>query len=284
MNMRGLGRFVAVGIVTLAFAAELAGRTAVPDPWKKVPAAPASCFADDDYREKLHQAITDLDAEIEKQAEQNAKVRESFDAMDMMEKARRMQAFMMKNPEAAMKMMQAEQAAGAAVTTAITEGSEDERKLAKELEDHNANFRDVTETAVKPIQAKQKQLIETRTKEVGEAAVPAFLTVADRDQYLALIEQENAAYEKACAPFVGPKGHFRNWLDSYRKQVIEPTSSASADAVLMTQMAIMDTPTGGYRSLEPLKGVRNYLQKVEVVYGVRRKKARPAFTDLVVSK
>ncbi|HYT70353.1 MAG TPA: hypothetical protein VEK78_03155 [Gemmatimonadales bacterium] len=52
---------------------------------------------------------------------------ERFEAMDINEKAQRMQAFMMKDPQAAMKMMQAEHAAGSAITSSIEGAAADGR-------------------------------------------------------------------------------------------------------------------------------------------------------------
>jgi hypothetical protein len=76
------------------------------DPWKRVP-APTSCYSDDGYEAKLHQAREALSADMEKQTELNATLQKKFDDMDMREKMSRMQAYMMKDPQAAMKMMQA---------------------------------------------------------------------------------------------------------------------------------------------------------------------------------
>ena len=82
-----------------------------PDHWSFVPPLATSCFADDEFLEKVDAARTAIDAETERQRKINAAAKERFDNMDMAEKAQRMQAFMMKDPQAAMKMMQGEQAA-----------------------------------------------------------------------------------------------------------------------------------------------------------------------------
>jgi hypothetical protein len=43
----------------------------------------------------------------------------------------------------------------------------------------------------------------------------------------------------------------------------------------VVQMAIMDTPTGEYRSTAGREGVRDYLAKLREVYGVRRHRKVP---------
>jgi uncharacterized membrane protein len=266
---------VAAVFLTCVLASQgLAQSAATTDPWKRVP-APTSCFVDDGYEAKLHQAREEIAADMEKQEALNATLKEKFDAMDMREKMSRIQAYMMKDPQAAMKMMQAQQADAASMTSGITSAAADEGALRKELETHTANFNSAADALARPFQAQRSEWIKAKAKSTMEGASFVFVSQADLDKYLALFAEENATYEKMCGPFFGANGTFPAWLSAYRTKVTEKMIDAGVkqDATIATQMAIMDTPTGGYRSTAPLKGVRDYLHEVIQVYALRRHKA-----------
>ena len=252
---------------------DAAAQTATADPWRKVPAAPTTCYPDDGLADRIDKAITELNTEITRQSQVNADLRKRFDAMDMSERAQRMQAFMMKNPQEAMKILQAEQAAGAKATSDVTAVNETVKRLSQQLASDQASFKEAVDKAVKPIQDKQQVMMKTRTKPRGEAGV-MFITEADKGQYLALIQQENAAYENVCASYFGAGGRFQTYLSNYRTQAIEVLHPVDANDPIVLQMSIMDSPTGGYRSTSAMQGVQTYLQVFRNVYGVRRMKAR----------
>lgn len=264
----------AVAIVTLVMGAEAAAQTAAADPWKRVPAAPTSCYPDDDFGDKVTKASADLEAEIARQVKLNGEIQATFDAMDMSEKARRMQAFMMKNPQEAMRIMQAERAAGTAATSSMMASNADASSLDDEFARLTADFNAAVDKAVKPIKARQQEMLKTRTRRTE--AESEWLTPADKAQYATLVQQENAEYEKVCATYFAPGGPFPVWLRSYQAKVIEPgimVAEASEGAVVL-QMKVMDTPTGAYRSTATLEGVRDYLRRLDAAYGLRHHKAR----------
>ena len=267
------GAFFAIAAVAAASAAS--AQAPQGDHWKYMPALATSCFSDDGFAEKLGAAREAINAEIEKQDKINAAAKEKFDNMDMMEKAQRMQAFMMKNPQAAAKMLQGQQQAADATTGAVSEGNESAKGLTAQLERLKRDFRAALDAAVKPAQDKQTALVKAKTVLVGEVQAPMFTTAADYGQYVELIDEENAAIEKACAPFFGANGSFHKWIASWRAEVTEQTivAGASTDVVLM-QMEAMDLPGGGYRSTNPLQQVGNHVQKIREVYGVRPNRAR----------
>jgi hypothetical protein len=265
---------VAAVLTCVCAAQGVAQAAATTDPWKRVP-APTSCFVDDGYDAKLHKADEAIAADMAKQTELNATLQKQFDAMDMREKMSRMQAYMMKDPQAAMKMMQAQQADAASMTSGVTSAAADEGPLRKELETLKANFNSAADAVAKPFEAKRNEFVKAKAKSTMEGASFAFSSHADVDSYLALFAQENAAYEKMCQPFFGPNGTFPTWLNAYKTKVIEKMIDAGVkqDATIANQMVIMDTPTGGYRSTAPLKGVRDYMHEVVKVYGFRKPKA-----------
>ncbi len=265
-----------IAIAPLVAANPAFGQAAQGDDWKFVPPLVTTCFSDDGFSETLNAAQDAIQAEIAKQEEINAAAKEKFDNMDPMEMAQRMQEFLMKDPQAAMKMLQAEQAAGAAAASAVTEGNEDVQRLDAELESLKASYGAALEEAVQPVHARQDELIEAKTVPVGEVQEPMFVNAADHEQYVQLIAEENAAIEKACAPFFGANGTFPQWLESWRTDVVEKMIIAGEDTdILVMQMAAMDLPGGGYRSTTPLQQVGNYVRKIGDVYGVRPMKVNP---------
>lgn len=267
---------IAAAILTCVLAAQGPAQAAAStDPWKRVPAAPTSCYVDDGYEAKLLLAREEIATEMAKQTEMNAKLKEKFAALDGQEKVQRIQAYMMKDPQAAMEMMQAQQADAASMTSGITSANADEGALRKELETHKARFNSAADAVAESFRSQRTQLVNTKAKATGEGGGFEFASAADRARYLSLFDQENAEYEKLCSTYFGANGTFPAWLNAYRTKVIEKVIDAGTkqDAAVALQMAIMDTPTGGYRSTATLSGVRDYLHEVIQVYTLRRHKA-----------
>ncbi len=200
--------------------------------------------------------------------------------MDGMEKAQRMQAFMMKNPQEAMKIMQAQQAAGATTVANIESADAAMKRMAAQLVADKASYKTAVDNAVKPIRVRVKQLIDTKTVLIGHAAVPEFTAAADHAQYVALMNEDNAEHQRACVPYFGANGKFVKWLNTYRTEVSEKFAGneESEDAAIALQLAIMETSAGGYRSTGKLQAVRDYIMVVRGVYSVRQYKVVPSIT------
>jgi hypothetical protein len=92
-----------------------------------------------------------------------------------------------------------------------------------------------------------------------------------RARYEALHAQLNADYEKLCVEWWGATGAFQNWMRSYKTYLVEHVIAPgeTMTAAVVTQMSIMDTPTGGYRSTVLLENVRKYMEKARTVYNQR---------------
>lgn len=261
----------------LAVLAAVPALSAEPDAWANVPPLSTSCFPDDGFRDLLIARGETIGAEIERQDTINAAARERFENMDMAEKAQRMQAFMMENPQAAMAMLSGGQAAGEAAHADLPEASEASARLDAELKKLQTSFLADLDAAVKPVHAKQDQLIAAKTVEVGEVGILMFTAAADLARHEELVAEENAAREKACAPFFGADGAFHRWLAAYRAEVIETliATEVASDAALVAQMKAMDLPGGGYRSTAPLRRAQEFLRRASDVYGVRPPRAVP---------
>ena len=244
--------------------------------WKLVPTLPAGAwYRDDGFEGKAQEAEQAAIAAKDLQDALNTKIREQFDKMDMMEKAQRMQAWMMKNPQAASKMLEASSDAGDAAATAEEMKATSER-LTQGLERHKKAFDTAVEAALKPVLAKEQAYIKAKAIVVGEAQEYVFTNDADHAGYVAIVNEQNAAYEKASAAFYGANGVMHKWLQE-RAEMTEKSLAAEerGNAMQVQQFAIMDTPSGGFRTSGGYDVVREYLRNLSQVASQRRWKAKP---------
>lgn len=271
----GLAVASALGIPGAAVA-----QSGVPDPWKKVPAAPTSCFQDTAYDARLNAVTQELIADGRRQDALNQKLLERFNSMDPMEKMNRMQQWMMKNPQAAAKMIDASANLGADASTTMTDVAAATERLDQSLAGHKKALDAAIDQALKPLLQKEADLVKAKTHLVGEASVRAFMTPAGYAEYLAVIAEENAAAEKACASFFGPKGTMHAWLDQFRSEVLDKqlAFNAANEAAMMQQVAIIETPDSRYQSLGAIEAARSYVGRLEKVSGLRRRKATPTIS------
>jgi hypothetical protein len=260
---------------TLAAAAQ-----APADPWTRMPAAPTSCFGQDDFNDRLATYQEQMNAERQAQDTLNAQITEQYTNMDGLERARRLQAFMMRNPQAAMAMMQNVQSAG---TQAQADGSTyvaQSLALQQQLTTHIANFRAAVDAAVKPVQARQQAHLDAS----GYSEITP-LSPAAAMQYAALVGQENAAYEAACAPFFRAGGTFPTWFANYRTNAILPqiAGEQAAQAGMAIQFAIMDSPAGGWRSTAAYNLINDFVLQLRNVYNLRsrREDTQQAYNSVV---
>ena len=180
-----------------------------------------------------------------------------------------MQAFMMKDPQQAMKYMQAMQGAGNTANAAVAASVADSAKIDRDLKDHTTNLQAAIAKTLDPTRAAIKQLVDAKALPTHESII--FAAAADTARFEALQEQLNTDYEKLCVPWWGAAGAFQVWMRSYKtylvNDIITPDEAVTGAVVL--QMAIMDTPTGGYRSTVLLENVRKYMVKAREVYNLR---------------
>ena len=244
--------------------------------WKLVPTLPVGAlYRDDGFEGKAQEAGQAAIAAKDQQDALNSKIREKFDAMDMAEKAQRMQAWMMKDPQAASKMLGASADADGA-TAAAEELNATAERLTKQLESNKKAFDTAVDAALKPVLAKEEAYVKAKGIVIGEAQEYVFTKDADYAGYVAIVNERNATYEKASAPFYGANGVMHRWLQE-RSGLSEKSLAANerGNAAAVQQFAIMDTPSGGYRTTGGYDVVREYLRNLSEVASHRRWKAKP---------
>jgi hypothetical protein len=260
--------------VMILVSATIAPSQSAANPWNNVPAAPTTYFADRDFSVKLHDLAVEVGEDHRKQTEINIDIETKFGNMDMQEKMQRMQAFMAKDPQKAMKMMQAQQAAATQIRSDVTSGDEARTERNSEFEKLSAAFKAEMEAAAKPFRAKREEIKKTGTVLRFEGAAWTFKTKEAETAYNEQVDKENAEISARSAAWFGPGGKFTAWLASYRATVLDPNVRAEEanDEIKTAQMAIMETPSAAFRSTAQLKAVREYLEMMGKVYDLRLNK------------
>jgi len=268
--------FMKIGVVTLAVlgnAGAIAAQTAAPDPWKKVPSLPTSYFRDLDFSRKLGDLYAEVGDEHRKQTEINIDIEAKYGKLDMMEITRRMQAFMAKDPQKAMKMMQAQANAASAIRSDVQSSDVAKGERNAELEKLSVAFKAEMETAAKPFRAKREEIKKTGTVSVIEHGSVSwvFKTKAAETAYNEQVDKENAEISARSAAWFGPGGKFTAWLASYRATVLDPNARAEEanDEIKTAQFAIMETPGAAFRSTAQMTAVREYLEVMRKVLDLR---------------
>jgi len=278
MTKRHLVRSIAATwCLTLGVPHTVTGQAAAMDPWKKVPPAPTTCFRDDAFDARLQATSQELLADNNRQVALNEKLLARFNSMEPMEKMRRTQEWMMKNPQAAAKMIEASANLGTDAGTTMVDVASTTERLENELQAQKKAFDAAIDQALKPLLAKQEALVKAKTTLIGEARIPVFTTDAAYAEYVAIIGEQNAASEKVCAVYFGPKGTLHAWLDRYRADVLDKKVAFAArnDAALLQQVAIIETPDSRYVSTGPFDAAREYMGRLDHVSRFRRPKATP---------
>lgn len=246
------------------------GAAAASDPWTGVPAFPTACYSEKDgFYDALEKAKAALEDDIRKQEALNAVPTEALRQLDPMEKQRRMQAYLMKNPQEAVKYLQETQELGAAVQEAVPKDAERRQQLDDELVALRSRYDAALTAALAPMEAK----IRTLPLSDGEGGSPQWAI----DQRLAQLKKENAEYERLCAEWWTGSGRFPSWLKRDRDQLQGHAAlEARSDAATRANFNVMGISAGAYRSTTGMSAVRQYMMHVSNVFGGRWGHARDA--------
>jgi len=256
---------LAAGFVALASPALMRAQSAAADPWSRVPSLPTACYYDHADFERFDNAYMALVAETARQKKINDDLQNQLNSMDGMVKAQKMQAFMMKNPQKAMEVMQAMQAGAVTATNTVQTSSTEGPKLDQELEALHVKFRAEITSLIKPIDDRAAAFANAHSKP-GEAGY-VFTSKADEAQYHAIVKERNAAYDKVCASWWGANGQVHAWFGRYKTLLVNEAQGYDANsAAIVTQMQILDAPSGGYRSTYSFEAASRYLERARSIF------------------
>jgi len=266
------------GFVLVAASLAQAAAPVAPSPWAQVPAFPTSCYSSkDDFVDKIAAAREVVAGEIDQRRQANNELYErakEADSGDDETRRARMQAMMMKDPQATMKMMQGIQGAGNAMNAAAPADNANQQKLDRELKDLQTQYRAALANAVAPVQAR----IVKRFQPDGSGR-QGFLAnfgqgYADADfaDYAALNQQWNAEHEKACAPWFQASGPFHAWLKRYHDHLVQdhiPSAEKLEQQGYEFRAMMAGSPPGSIQPTAQLEAVSDYLKRAEEIFNSR---------------
>jgi hypothetical protein len=227
------------------------------DWWSKIPAFPTACYTNDDpFLTDLEKVANELQEAIYKQEETNSVLKAKLDALDAGERQSRMIAFMQKDPAAAQKVMQDVAAIGAQAGEEVQALSEKREALKKKLQEAEAEW----EKAQKPLWPS----LEEYRGESDPAGNPAKARAA--------AARYDAGYQKLCPSWFAESGSpFLAYLAAFKQHVENEVTPAAHDHV-QTQMlhfTVFGVPGDGFRTVDDLKGIHEYLGEVRNVFNKR---------------
>lgn len=266
------GRLMVTAAAALWSASALSAQ-APADPWTRVVALPTACYSSQDQFATRNQTALDaITADTEKQKGINDEVSSqqsaSFDG-DPMEAARRFQENLMRDPQAAMKMMQAAQADRDPV--AVQEELMAHLKRKGELDSQEKQLVQRYQTALKtahaPVQAKHTALLKKYVNSrdgIGEIVIPP----AELD---ALKREMDQAYQATCPQWWGATGAVQTYLKSYKTFLVNERIpyEEKGDAAKLAQFAVSNIDSKTYRSVATLEAVRDYTERAGRLYQQR---------------
>jgi hypothetical protein len=264
-------RYGVLALALLGSARTLGAQTNADDPWNKMPPLPTTCYADHEFSIKLANLYAELGEQKSQQEAINTELGQKAQQLDPMEMVRRLNEFMARDPQKAMKFMQAQAAAAGEVSSGVTSSAEAKEAREAELVQLSAEFKAANAEGAKPFLARQDELVRTSTRPILEGAAREFTSKAAQDAFDEQVRLQNADYEARCAAWYGADGKLRRWLASYRSTVIDPmaTTQEEIDGNIELQMAIMGTSGDGFRSTAQIEAVREYARVARILYDLR---------------
>jgi hypothetical protein len=246
-------------------------------PWARVPAFPTGCYSSrDDFAAKIAASRESVTGEIEEKKQSNDELKErarDADTGDDATRAARIQAMLMKDPQAAMKMMQQNQAAGTTFQTAAPEDNANQQKLDRELKDLLAQYNVALKKAVALVDAKFiKRFAPNGDASQWQEFLSPGSPARDYADWAVLNKEWNAEEEKACIPWWQATGPFHAWLKRYRDHLVQDhipwvEQGEQAGAGFMAMMA--DSSAGSYQSTAKLEAVSDYMKRAEEIFNSR---------------
>ncbi len=272
------GRFLMAALI--AFSAPIAlSQPAAPGPFAKAPPLPTACYTEGEtFWTKLEAAQVAVTADEEKQNVINNQIREEFQNIDPMEKASRMQQWMMDNPQEAMAYMQGVQSASADLGPGIKADADKKAQFAVEQKSVIAAHKTALQQAYAPNDAKLRAL----DKRVLEAQGCSFnnescgLPAWAQAEHDTIQRERDAIYVATCSAWWGANGKVTAFMKRYKTWLLQEHVPLleSLDAQVLSQYAIMNTPAASYRSLEPYKAAREYMNAAFYLYQERETRPR----------
>lgn len=248
-------------------------QTTAADPWRKVPAMQTTCWADLEYGRTFGDIYASVGDEMRRQTEINEALSRKMQELGPGEVQKRMMEFMQKDPQKAMKMMQAQADAAGSIREGVTSVEEAKKELDAEFTKLSASFNEEMDAGAKPFRTRRDEIMKTSRKVLGEENW-TFTTKAAETEFNEMIDKENADYQARCSAYFGANGKMHAWLAKYRTTVIDPAarSEEMIESNNTTLMAILESPGAEFRSTAQMKAVREFVTVARKAFDLRRHK------------
>ena len=242
------------------------------DPWTRVPPLPTSGYQSDGFAERLAPAETKLKEDLAHQKEVNDQVSSKLKEIDPMELAAKQQQYMMDHPQEAMALLQRNANLGQATADNEVNGANELMRLAKELEALDARYKAELEKKLGPVNAKFADLDQRAQKDKILTEAGAYYAPWAQNEFNALRQEENVAYEAFAPAWWGASGQYRGWLDRYRDVLVRilPSRVEAEDLTAGLMAQVIEVPAGSFKPTSPLSAVQEYMQQLDKVYARRR--------------
>jgi hypothetical protein len=248
------------------------------DPWTRVVAFPSACYTSQDQFSAKSQTVIDaLTGEISKQNEINHQPGPQPGNTDPFEIARRMQEAMMKDPQAAMKLME---------TAAATDAASVHAEMAKanqrtvEWQDAEKALRERYQAALTKAYQPLRDQFQALQKRVGgdpnspflpELGIPAS-AYAEHD---VIKRSMDKTYGGLCAQWFGANGEMPAFLKRYKDYLLQERipQGEKTDAQRTMSQAMLGG-SSSYKSTTTLEAVEDYMKLATRLFADRENAPR----------
>ena len=241
----------------LAAASPLAAQTV----WSSLPALPNACYTKgESFAADAERALASLQERLDRQEAINAAIQAQMTNLSMGEQQTRMIAFLQRDPVAGQRYMQNVSTAGTEVQERTTALSSQRVVLNDRWNEARAKF----EEERKPVWALHGK---AQSAWHGEHGVPANPTLGRR-----LSAEHNTAYEAYCNKWLrSPTSPLLSYLADLKTLLIEeeiPLGERMTESARLSYQ-VMSIPATGFRSTEPLKAAKEYLDAARKAFEPR---------------
>lgn len=288
MPISSFGRVLVAMLAAFSCTAVVHAETAAPDPFAKVPPLPTACYSQGEtFYPKLDAAKEAVLADQYAQEAVNTQIREQFQSGDPMEKAARMQQWMMDNPEEAMAYMQGIQTAGEVEPAKAKADQMAEAKFETDRKALITNYQAAMKTLNAPMDAKfaayDQRLVAIHGCGWYDGECGAGNSPEEQAEYNAIQKERDTAYAAACPGWWGPTGQFTTHMKRYKDWLTQQhvPYMVSLEVHLTNQYKIFNTPAASHRSIEPYRAASRYINAAYPIYQMRHEKplCNPKFCE-----
>ena len=272
-----ISSFVTLLVAVTAGHAGLAAvpATRAPDPWAAVPAWPTACHSSQDkFQDLVNTARESVQAERKRQDEINKRIKAESgpgSSEDPMAQARRMQEYLMKDPQHAAEQFRA---MGVGDPAATQQSALAAHEHYQELQAGDKKYIAEYEAAKKAVLGPARKRMQALGERAGAALVQTeagdFWPEWAYKEAGVIMQEAEKTYVPFCAKWFGTGGKMPAYLQQRRNYLVNeriPALDKQDPTVSIQQM--MGHNAEGYRSLAPYDAVDDYLVLAYELFGLR---------------